>query len=1287
MNHKYVKNYVRKINRIALLLVIGLIVSVLTAHGQALTVSVGDYGDAPDGTNSFYPVFPGAAPVIGCFPTRLATKNSRVGEAGIHHLNTSQEWFGKGQSAEAGPGDPSDPDGFPNLVNNDAFDDGLTSIPFFLVLTQIPPKASISFTVTAAANAPQVTRYVNMLIDWDQSGDWRNIPNTAPEWVLVNFPVNVPPGTTQTISAPIPWGLGARLGPLIFWLRMTLSRTPIDQAQYANVGGWDGSGTFAFGETEDYFFHPRSPLFVAPPWNPPPPIPPLPGIRLVPKSQGVFHGTPAYVHVVWNGIGAPPALLDWRVGVGQRGGFLMSPNSGWMPPPGPYKAGSGSTATFGPPGGPIDPLTGLPDNPAGTINTIKITSKGHRLVPPTESWPLSVKAKWPGVRVQTRKAIVHIAHSGSIFGIFDLRLKFQFLFNMIGNFSLTADMTESLSGIGNESLNAFLASNPGQAIQHLSSLREQIFTLLEQGLVPYEQTAELDQLIMELIEGIETTGPVPVPQITAPADGDTIRGTVTITEKTLSPNVRYNRFEYTRDGVEWIEIGTDRDGTDGWTAVWDTRNVEDGGYPIRAFMGNADGREGEDLIYVWVNNTGPRPIIESPANGAFLGETLTVKLAEDASLGAMSAACFEISADSLNWFEIGTDLDGQDGWSTEFPTGQLQDGPYVLKATIIDQEGNEGSSEVPITIRKEKYFADPLVLSDQVCGTAGTEVVFSLSVKDTPEAVASLGLTLQYDSSVLRYTGFERGKLAEGFMMFDVTQDGDRLTVGGFDMAGGIPPMISGGLVDFSFVVEDCRETNLHIVSLIDDLSGWSIRDGRLRTCAPPVISPLEDVKVKAGQEISLILRAKGECLPLTYLAENLPKGAVLDPAAGQFHWTPLANQAGDYPLTFLVTDAAGQSDLTQMTITVEASCNGDLNGDGSITPRDALIAFTCYLGSGPCPDCVDVNRDDQVTPQDALCLFKAYLNQPSCLQPAQPPLSSLSGQHFHAVIDPVDFASVAMTVQETPQPNNPQVFENEAVVSEFTEGSLSMFYRDSAGEPHEAFTTIRIDNLSKKIFHQGTQIHTLGEIFPSLTFYPGIQEINLFLDFTYPISLEMGPVLQLQPGAAAIEFKTDKGNSVESYDDGDPNSPDVSEAVEDQVLRDLGLKDKVTRTAPPSDGYDCHGWTFACGSKWINNDQVQKILDDNGYTQVTRPAVGDIVVYRDADGNITHTGLVRAVDSNGNVTVVESKWGRLGRYRHAPNDVPPSYGTPSYYRTQRQGRGNGQDPDKERHTLQLAGS
>ncbi|MEW6380282.1 MAG: MopE-related protein [bacterium] len=63
-----------------------------------------------------------------------------------------------------------------------------------------------------------------------------------------------------------------------------------------------------------------------------------------------------------------------------------------------------------------------------------------------------------------------------------------------------------------------------------------------------------------------------------------------------------------------------------------------------------------------------------------------------------------------------------------------------------------------------------------------------------------------------------------------------------------------------------------------------------------------------------------------------------------------------------------------------EGCCTGDLTGDGIISPGDALVAFRCYLVTGPCDPCADVDKSGSTTPSDALCLFREYFGVPSCL-------------------------------------------------------------------------------------------------------------------------------------------------------------------------------------------------------------------------------------------------------------------------------------------------------------------
>jgi hypothetical protein len=98
----------------------------------------------------------------------------------------------------------------------------------------------------------------------------------------------------------------------------------------------------------------------------------------------------------------------------------------------------------------------------------------------------------------------------------------------------------------------------------------------------------------------------------------------------------------------------------------------------------------------------------------------------------------------------------------------------------------------------------------------------------------------------------------------------------------------------------------------------------------------------------------------------------------------------------------------------------------------------------------------------------------------------------------------------------------------------------------------------------------------------------------------------------------------------------------------------------------NCHGWVFCSGQYFLQCEDVEKILADNGYQIYDSPRVGDLVVYRNSSGGISHTGVVKECALAG-PPVIESKWGLRGRFVHSPADQP--YGRRfGYYRSTRQG-------------------
>ena len=88
-------------------------------------------------------------------------------------------------------------------------------------------------------------------------------------------------------------------------------------------------------------------------------------------------------------------------------------------------------------------------------------------------------------------------------------------------------------------------------------------------------------------------------------------------------------------------------------------------------------------------------------------------------------------------------------------------------------------------------------------------------------------------------------------------------------------------------------------------------------TNQPPVLGNIGDKTVAEGNQLSFTLSASDpDSTSLTYSAANLPTGAAFVPATRIFTWTPTANQAGAYNVTFTVSDGA-KTDSETITITV----------------------------------------------------------------------------------------------------------------------------------------------------------------------------------------------------------------------------------------------------------------------------------------------------------------------------------------------------------------------------------
>lgn len=173
-----------------------------------------------------------------------------------------------------------------------------------------------------------------------------------------------------------------------------------------------------------------------------------------------------------------------------------------------------------------------------------------------------------------------------------------------------------------------------------------------------------------------------------------------------------------------------------------------------------------------------------------------------------------------------------------------------------------------------------------------------------------------------------------------------------------------------------------------------------------------------------------------------------------------------------------------------------------------------------------------------------------------------------------------------------------------------------------------------------------------------------------------------IQPQAAAVvPYEAPRGPMLESTTDDlqEPawNPSEGLDAYGDQY--DAAVKAMGGQVVSPSqtgDGdaeqFNCHSFSLTGGQgdlfdtfsrpgypHWLNNPMSELTTGNYGLVAPTqRVHPGDVIVYV-KDGAVTHTGVVREVDANGNPSLIESKFGALGLYLHDPYDVPGEYGAP----------------------------
>jgi hypothetical protein len=179
--------------------------------------------------------------------------------------------------------------------------------------------------------------------------------------------------------------------------------------------------------------------------------------------------------------------------------------------------------------------------------------------------------------------------------------------------------------------------------------------------------------------------------ITYPSNGATVSGQVTVTADALDDD-SITRVEFFVDGVG---IGVDTNGSDGWSASWDTTQDSNGDYILSATATDSASQTSNDSITVMVNNVTDNPpsvMITNPADGTTVSGQVNVT-ADALDDDGVTQVEFFVDGSS-----IGVDDDDSDGWSANWDTALNSNGGHSVSATATDTTGQNTSDSVSVTV-------------------------------------------------------------------------------------------------------------------------------------------------------------------------------------------------------------------------------------------------------------------------------------------------------------------------------------------------------------------------------------------------------------------------------------------------------------------------------------------------------------------------------------------------------------------------------------------------------------
>ncbi len=186
----------------------------------------------------------------------------------------------------------------------------------------------------------------------------------------------------------------------------------------------------------------------------------------------------------------------------------------------------------------------------------------------------------------------------------------------------------------------------------------------------------------------------PESNISSPASGDTISGTIDIVGTAWDANFKEYILEY-GEGTSpssWVSITTSTTPVSyAILATWDTASVSDGAYTFKLTVEDEAGNTKEDKVLITIDNTLPQVTITSPESGDVVSGTLdaSASATDDTGIAQVEFWCNStfIASDTSNDYSVSFDT-----------VALISDGTCTLKAIAYDTQGLSATDSILVVV-------------------------------------------------------------------------------------------------------------------------------------------------------------------------------------------------------------------------------------------------------------------------------------------------------------------------------------------------------------------------------------------------------------------------------------------------------------------------------------------------------------------------------------------------------------------------------------------------------------